>query len=181
MHSDHEVAGIAFRLTRKRMKNIRLRVLAQSGLVRVSAPLQVDFAHVARFVASKHAWILRAQAHIAAQPPEPNLTDLEPLREPMRAQVAAMLPLWEQRIGVKSTSFGIKKMRTRWGSCNVRTKKVWLSLTLANKPIDLLEYVLVHELVHLLEANHSPRFYALMDNFLPDWQCKHRRLNPRAR
>ncbi|MFU8783795.1 M48 family metallopeptidase [Aliidiomarina sp.] len=181
MHSEHEVAGVAFRLTRKRMKNIRLRVLANSGLVCVSAPQQVEFAQIAHFITSKQAWILQAQAHIAAEPQEPNLADLEILREPMRAQVTVMLPVWEQEIGVKTSSFGIKKMRTRWGSCNVRTRKIWLSLELADKPPELLEYVLVHELVHLLEASHNARFYRFMDTFMPDWRDKHQRLNPLAR
>ena len=69
--------------------------------------------------------------------------------------------------------WGIKKMKTRWGSCNVAARRIWLNLELAKKPEPCLEYIVVHELVHLLERQHNERFAALMDRYLPDW--RHRR------
>ncbi|HAS23318.1 MAG TPA: M48 family peptidase, partial [Idiomarina loihiensis] len=73
-------------------------------------------------------------------------------------------------MGAYSNSFGIRAMKTRWGSCNIRSKKIWLNLELVKKPVECLEYVLVHELTHLFERYHNARFYALMDEFLPDWR-----------
>ncbi|RUO22284.1 M48 family peptidase [Aliidiomarina iranensis] len=185
MHSttQHKYFDINFSLTRKRMKNIRLRVVAPKGEVKVSAPHRVQLSVVLDFVAEKQNWIRQHQAQIKdlmqAEPtPEP---DLEPLRAAMKQRVSELLPVWEQRLQVKASGFGVRKMKTRWGSCNVRSKKIWLSLALAAKEPDLLEYVLVHELVHLLETGHNARFYGFMDEYMPDWREKHKRLNPRSR
>lgn len=186
-HTSSEcVAGIEFILTRKHMKNIRMRVKAPSGDVLVSAPHHTELADIKRFVASKSEWVLQAQRKIKrllaeGKLSEPVQRDLEPLRKPMQHALLQLLPVWEQRIGVQSSGCSVRKMRTRWGSCNVRTRKIWLSLELADKPPELLEYVLVHELVHLLEASHNARFYRFMDTFMPDWRDKHQRLNPLAR
>lgn len=91
-----------------------------------------------------------------------------------RRELAALLPElithWEKVVGVKVEQWGIKKMKTRWGSCNTRASRIWLNLSLIKKPIRCLEYVLVHELVHLHEASHNKRFYALMSQFMPEWK-----------
>ncbi|HWT27717.1 MAG TPA: SprT family zinc-dependent metalloprotease [Mobilitalea sp.] len=84
---------------------------------------------------------------------------------------------WERIIGVKSSSWNIRNMKTRWGTCNVREKKICLNLQLAKKPPECLEYVVVHELVHLLERSHNKVFKAYMDQFLPDWRNIRKRLN----
>lgn len=71
----------------------------------------------------------------------------------------------------------MKKMKTLWGSCNTGTAGIWLNLELAKKPPECLEYVVVHELPHLLERHHNARFMAHMDDFLPNWQIIKQRLN----
>lgn len=76
----------------------------------------------------------------------------------------------EKKMNVKVAEFGIKKMKTRWGTCNIRARRIWLNLELAKKPISCLEYIIVHEMVHLLERKHSKKFIAYMDNFLPSWR-----------
>ncbi len=76
----------------------------------------------------------------------------------------------ENIVGVKCNEFHIKNMKTRWGSCNVLKKRIWLNLQLAKKPPKCLSYVVTHELVHLLEASHNARFHALMDKFYPNWR-----------
>lgn len=91
-------------------------------------------------------------------------------REQITREVEALLAVWHPRMEAYSSSFGIRAMKTRWGSCNVRSKKIWLNLELVKKPIECLEYVVVHELTHLFERYHNARFYALMDEFLPDWR-----------
>ena len=70
-------------------------------------------------------------------------------------------------------------MKTRWGTCNVKEGRIWLNLQLAKKPPECLEYVIIHELTHLLEPGHNQRFYQLMDRFLPDWRRVHQELNGR--
>lgn len=91
-----------------------------------------------------------------------------------RYEMTQLLPhlieQWQKIVGVHVAEWGIKKMKTRWGSCNTRARRIWLNLNLIKKPLVCLEYVLVHELVHLLEASHNHRFYALMTQFMPQWR-----------
>ncbi len=82
-------------------------------------------------------------------------------------------PLWARRI----KDWGIKKMKTKWGSCNIEQRRIWLNLELAKKPPECLEYILVHELVHLLERNHNHQFIEWMDQFLPNWRISKQTLN----
>lgn len=95
------------------------------------------------------------------------------MNEWYRAEIKAKLPglfeKWENTIGVKANVIGVKNMLTRWGTCNTKEKRIWLNLQLAKKPVKCLEYIVVHELVHLLEKNHTTIFSDYMDKFLPDW------------
>ncbi|KPD22504.1 MULTISPECIES: SprT family zinc-dependent metalloprotease [Idiomarina] len=91
-------------------------------------------------------------------------------RDQITREVEALLGIWQPRMGVYSSGFGIRAMKTRWGTCNIGSKKIWLNLELVKKPVECLEYVVVHELTHLFERYHNARFYALMDEFLPDWR-----------
>ncbi len=91
-------------------------------------------------------------------------------RAELKAQIPPLLAKWQPVIGVEAAAWGVKAMRTRWGSCNAAARRIWLNLELAKKPPHLLEYVLVHELVHLLERGHGARFHAHMDRFLPGWR-----------
>lgn len=90
-------------------------------------------------------------------------------RAELKKMVPELLAKWERKIGVKAHAFGIKKMRTKWGSCNIEAKRIWLNLELAKKPLICLEYILVHELVHLLERQHNDRFVRYMNTFMPGW------------
>lgn len=91
-------------------------------------------------------------------------------RDELKRVVPALMKEWEPRIGVKASGFGIKSMKTRWGSCNRRTGMIWLNLELARRQEIYLEYVIVHELVHFHERNHGERFKSLMDEFMPGWR-----------
>lgn len=98
-------------------------------------------------------------------------------RTEMKKVIPEMLEKWEKIIGVKADDFGIKKMRTKWGTCNIRAKRIWLNLELTKKPLNCLEYVLVHELVHLLERDHNDRFKNYMSEFMPKWRFLKDELN----
>ena len=95
----------------------------------------------------------------------------------LRERIPDLLAKWEPIVGVQSESCRIKRMKTRWGSCNIKAKRIWLNLELAKKPPACLEYVLVHELVHLLERLHNDRFRAYMDEFMPQWCLYREELN----
>ncbi|MBN2332431.1 MAG: M48 family metallopeptidase [Deltaproteobacteria bacterium] len=96
-------------------------------------------------------------------------------RQQLKERIPDLLVQWEPVVGVRAADWGVKKMKTRWGSCSIGARRIWLNLELVKKPIEALEYVLVHELVHLLERRHNTRFYALMDTFMPSWR-RHRDL-----
>lgn len=98
-------------------------------------------------------------------------------RAELKKRVPALITKWEKVIGVESQEFGIKKMRTKWGTCNTRAKRIWLNLELAKKPQECLEYIIVHELVHLLERSHNARFVGFMDEFMPKWRFHRDELN----
>ncbi len=98
-------------------------------------------------------------------------------RVDLKTRIEMSISHWQDTIGVTANGWGVKKMKTRWGSCNIGAKRIWLNLELVKKPPECLEYVLVHELVHLLERKHNKRFKAYMDKYLPDWRERRERLN----
>ncbi len=91
-------------------------------------------------------------------------------RGEMKRRIPGLLAIWQPRVGRKVSEFRIKRMKTRWGTCNITSRRLWLNLELAKKPEECLEYILVHELVHLLERGHNKKFYAHMDRLLPQWR-----------
>ena len=98
-------------------------------------------------------------------------------REQLKVQVQKYLPKWEAITGLHPTSWQTKYMTTRWGTCNTKTGKVWLNLQLAKKPVECLEYVILHELLHLKVKNHGSEFVALMDEYMPYWREVRKKLN----
>jgi predicted metal-dependent hydrolase len=98
-------------------------------------------------------------------------------RDRLRERVPPLLAKWQERLGVAAHQWGIKKMKTKWGTCNAKARRIWLNLELIKKPSACLEYVLVHELVHLLARNHDERFLGLMDRHLPTWRRRRAELN----
>ena len=98
-------------------------------------------------------------------------------REQLRGLIPPLLAKWQPKLGVQAAKWGIKRMKTRWGTCNTATRQIWLNLELIKKPAHCLEYILVHELVHLLERNHTDRFKQLMDQHLPQWRLIREELN----
>lgn len=98
-------------------------------------------------------------------------------RECLRNEVIKLVEKWEPIIDVNVSDIGIKKMKTKWGTCNIEAKRIWLNLELMKKPINCIEYIVVHEMIHLLERNHNQRFIAFMNNFLPFWKELKKELN----
>jgi predicted metal-dependent hydrolase len=98
-------------------------------------------------------------------------------RRELKAIVPDIVAKWEAIIGVQITEWGIKQMKTKWGTCNISARRIWLNLELVKKPVHCVEYVIVHELVHLLERHHNDRFTGFMDKFLPNWRFLRDELN----
>ncbi len=91
-------------------------------------------------------------------------------RDQLKSLIPPLLEKWQPVLGVQAAAWGIKKMKTKWGSCNIAARRIWLNLELAKKPMQCLEYIVVHELVHLLERHHDDRFTALLDTHMPQWR-----------
>jgi len=101
-------------------------------------------------------------------------------RQELKDAVPQILKKAEKRTGCRAAECRVKNMKTRWGSCNTARHRIWLSLQLAKKPPECLEYVMVHELVHLYEKNHDKTFYTYMDRFYPGWRDVKKLLNSPA-
>jgi hypothetical protein len=98
-------------------------------------------------------------------------------RKELKKILIPMLEKWQGKIGVEASFWGIRQMKTRWGTCNEKTKRVWFNLELIKKPESCIEYIVVHELVHLLERTHNDRFVQFMDKHLPKWRSERDELN----
>ena len=88
----------------------------------------------------------------------------------MKRILPGIVRKWEIKSGLQVASFGIKRMKTKWGSCNPCHKRIWLNLELIKKSINCLEYIVVHEMVHFLERTHNDNFIAHMDRIMPQWR-----------
>ncbi len=98
-------------------------------------------------------------------------------RQQLKEEIAPLIAKWEAIIGIKVAEWGVKQMKTRWGTCNIKARRIWLNLELIKKPMHCLEYIIVHEMIHLLERHHNERYTAHMNNFMPLWQHYREQLN----
>lgn len=168
------------RLSRKRVKNLNLRISRDGSHVDVSAPSWVSEDEVRDFVRRKAAWI---ESHLAqaADTPMARASQAKPeevarWREVVSACVPALIAAWEPIMGVRAGKLAYRNMTSRWGSCQPSTGRICINVRLALYPPECLEYVVVHELCHLLERGHGPKFHQLMDTFMPDWKQRRAKL-----
>lgn len=98
-------------------------------------------------------------------------------KKELETVVGKLIVSYANQMNVTAVNFGIRKMKTKWGSCSIEKRMLWFNIELAKKPIDCIEYIVVHELIHLLERNHNKNFIILMDKFLPNWRIQKKILN----
>lgn len=136
---------------------------------------------IIEYDASPRVILKKKEIELIVRPDTPLERRKEILDEWYRSELKMVVPplikKWEQKIGVQSEEYGIKKMRTKWGTCNQKAKRIWLNLELAKKPLECIEYIVVHELIHLLERSHKEKFIALMDEHMPKWRFYRDELN----
>lgn len=224
-------AGIEFELTRKRVKNINLRIHPPDGRVTVSAPLRMSEARIVAFIAEKADWIRKHQARIAALPPRLELRyetgeehrflgvdhrlEVRPAtgqrpgaeaiegrllvhardprdaaevkrhldrlyRRELQARLDELVPAWSARLGVATQTIRIRAMKRKWGACRPQRRDIVFNLELAKQPPAAINYVVLHELAHLLEPSHGPRFQAILSEHMPDWRAVETALNGRV-
>lgn len=174
------VDGIEVRLQRKKVKNLNLRIARDGGHVDASAPAWMTPADVADFVHRKHDWIEAQMERVSATPmaqaSQASKAEVAQWRAVVQACVPALVAAWEPIMGVKAGQLAYRNMTSRWGSCQPSTGRICINVRLALYPPECLEYVVVHELCHLLERGHGPRFHQLMGRFMPDWKQRRDKL-----
>lgn len=167
---------ITYTFERKKVKNRNLRI-RPDGSVLVSGPVNSSAQQADQFVCSKSQWIIRALGRISAPQTELIGPDCS------RAQSEAILVQAVQDVyplvagyGVSMPEVKVRRMCSQWGNCHWRQGYITMNLFLARCPEDLRQYVALHELVHFLQPNHGPAFYAYMDQLMPGWKGKRTRL-----
>ena len=166
-------------ITRRRTSRMTIRI-TKDGQVRVSAPRLVPQAAVKAFIAQHEDWIEKSLSRVQKQQQgrEAFYSQLDISTSARRREAVSRLkvivdPLIERyssQMGVKPSGLRFSSAKTRWGSCNTKTRSVSLSLYLLLLPDWCIEHVVVHELAHLKVPNHSPKFYAVMDRHFPRWK-----------
>ena len=166
-------------VTRRRTSRLSMRI-AKDGSVRVSAPWLMPRATIERFVADHRDWIEKhlVKSRQRQQKSEEFYAGLDISSPKLRKEaacrldaiVAPMIEKYSAQMGVKPSGITYRATKSRWGSCNTRTRRISLSLYLLLLPPWCIEHVVVHELAHLLVPDHGPRFYAVMDKHFPRWR-----------
>ncbi|WP_352259604.1 M48 family metallopeptidase [Psychrobacter sp. TB55-MNA-CIBAN-0194] len=193
-------AGIELQVTKKRVKNINFRL--KPYLLMVSVPVSMSAAQIVQAVAQRVSWAVANHAQVLEQykRKQHTLTESSTTNSPLllwgiaqtftlspdekiayyRQQLSDVIPTlfdkWQPIVGARANEIRLKKMHTRWGSCNTRVRRVWLSVYLPAYPIECTEYVIVHELCHLHHANHSSAFWQTVATAMPDYQHWHNML-----
>ena len=181
--------NIKYILERKQVKNINMRV-RPDGSVRVSAGPWADASQIDDFVLSKAEFILKAMKRFenmaeAEEKYQEELVKAKAGRESLLADVSLFTEILDEfyplfvPYGVKKPKLRVRTMKSCWGSCLVNKGIITLNRKLLMKPRECIEYVVVHELCHLIHPNHSKQFYGFMEQFMPDWKERKARLNGR--
>ncbi|OFX75327.1 MAG: metal-dependent hydrolase [Bacteroidetes bacterium GWE2_29_8] len=223
-----DIGNIAVEVTKKDIKNIHLTVYPPNGIVRLSAPKQINDETIRLYIISKIPWIRKQQRKYKKQDRqsqreykqreshyflgkrylirifEHNATpqiiiknktyiDLcirpgttveqrhiimnEWYRKKLKEMIPELINKWQKIIGVEVNDWGVKLMKTKWGTCNIQSKRIWINLELAKKPLYCIEYIIVHELIHLKERLHNENYFAYINKFMPQWKLYQEELN----
>lgn len=177
------IDGVTIAVTKKRMKNMYLRIKKEDGTVLISAPYQMSDERIRTFAEERIDWIKKYQQKYAGAKEQRrenqrlDKAEVERQKRELKKEVERLVAKWEPVMGVNVSGITIRQMKTRWGSCNVKTHHININLALLRKPPECLEYVVVHEMTHILEASHNQVFWGYMTEFYPDWKRVRKYLN----
>lgn len=160
-------------LIRSRRRTLGLEV-TREGRVIVRAPLRVSAASIERFVQEHAEWIQKAQARQRARlaaHPEPDEAGQAVLMRRAREELPPKVAYYAQRMGLQPTGMTITSARTRFGSCSPKNR-LCFSWRLMDYPEAAIDYVVVHELAHIVHKNHGPQFWALVERYMPDYRAR---------
>lgn len=160
-------------LTRKNIKNIYLRIYPPNGEVRLSVPFIISDYEIENFLRKKENWINTKRIQIiqsSLNVKQWENEDIEIGKKILEKKVPLYIKKWEPILNVKVNSWYLRLMKSRWGSCNINTKRICINIKLSRKNDEILEYVIVHEMIHLKERSHNKIFYSYMDKYIPNWK-----------
>lgn len=167
-------------IVKRRLRNINLRV-QPDGRIEVSVLPHYSDRYVSDFVRQKYGWIRQMQKKYENSPmgiaASASASQLKEWRQVVEACTRALVEQWAPVLDVQPKKFAYRKMKSRWGSCQPATGRICINIVLALYPPECLEYVVVHELCHLLVAGHGSEFKALMSSVMPDWKERRALLN----
>ena len=179
------IDGIDIAVQYKNVRGFRL-VVYPDMRVRVSAPYLSSEDDVREFVESRIGWLRKTLKKMGERKQHredtPTLSPLEQLIEDQKRYQNLMTYLkprfeyWRNKMGLPPTHFSIRKMHTRWGSCTPKKRTIRFNLALADQSERCIDYIIVHELSHLVHANHGPAFKAMLSFYMPDWQEREKEL-----
>lgn len=160
-------------IKRKKIKNIYLKVYPPNGDVIITAPLKTKNEDIVKFISNKKYWIKDKRSKMINK----KINYLDWTKEEiiqgknyLKEKIPFYIQKWEPILNVKVNSWYSRLMKTRWGSCNINTKRICINLSLSKKNEDILEYVIVHEMIHLKERLHNKEFYTHMEKNIPNWK-----------
>ena len=160
------VNGINIAIQRKKIRNLHLHV-RPDGSVYVSAPMRTPETEIVRFVRANIGWIETQKKKYEGRPaPE----YYKSLKKDFDRKIEELLPVWEEKTGLYCQSWHSRYMTSRWGSCIPSKRRLCFNLQLADKPEECIEYVILHELLHLRHAGHGAGFKADLSKYMPEWR-----------
>ena len=183
-----QIKGENIRVEKKKIKNLYLRISPADGAIRISAPERMSIKQIENFVLDKWDWIQTIRERLDRVREEKSASQLtedekQAQKEACKKKLLEVLPQVIQKCeritGLHALEWKLRDMKTRWGSCNIQKKRIWLNIQLAAYPRECLEYVVTHELVHLLVPGHGKEFWSYMDRFFPEWRRVRKELNGR--
>ncbi len=173
LHTTHGM--VHYGLERKKVRNLNLRI-RRDGSIYVSAPLRMPSKDIELFLQSKSRWIFEKQQEMQnLKPILPCIYTKEQCLVRFAEISDQIFPLFAQHLTEKPL-LSVRDMKSRWGSCHPRKRKITLSTRLAEQPYPLIEYVILHEYVHFLHPNHGPGFHAEMAKLMPDYRERRKQL-----
>ena len=175
------INGVPVTVVRRKARRINIRIL-EDGTVRLTVPFWwATLAHGAAFLSAQWDWVLTMRERVLSRPPTPppheiTAEELQRLGQTLNELTA----FWASRLNEPNVTWKLRRMKTRWGVCDFIKRRITYAAMLANKPRELVEYVVVHELTHLKAHGHGTHFKSLMDERLPNWRTLRRQLNSTA-
>lgn len=171
--------NFTIRIIKKKVKNANLRIRPEEPqVIRISIPCSMTYDAAVKLLDQPRIrrWLENYQKKIHEAPVPPQMQNAERMqhiahyRNRLREMLPDLIRKWEGILEVKCNKVSIRDTRSQWGSCSIRTKNISISVWLGAFPEECMEYVVVHELIHLLEAGHNERFYSLLDRYYPNWR-----------